>query len=116
LGGGQLFARRHSYPQTCSLGEQRIIEIGRILLADPQLILLDEPTQGLNPQWIEEIIKLIGAIRAKGTTIVLIEHKMAVVTSLADRVAVLANGKKIAEDTPSAVKRDPAVISAYLGT
>ena len=116
IGGGRFYRRRHDYPHSCSLGEQRVIELARILLAEPELILLDEPTQGLNPQWIEETMAMLDVIKRGGKTIVLIEHKMAVVMSIADRVAVLVNGSKIAEDTPAAVRRDPAVISAYLGT
>jgi branched-chain amino acid transport system ATP-binding protein len=116
LGGGELYPRRHDYPQHLSLGQQRIVEIARVLAADPTCILTDEPTGGLNPRWVESLVALIEQIRSWGTTILLIEHKMSVVMSLADHVTVLNFGEKIAEGTAREVRHHPAVISAYLGT
>jgi len=116
LGEGQLYPRRHDYPQNLSLGQQRIVEIARVLAADPVCILADEPTGGLNPVWVEHVVGIVEKIRAWGKTVVLIEHKMSVVMSLADHVVVLNFGEKIAEGAPGDVRRDRAVIDAYLGS
>jgi len=116
LGEGQLYPRRHDYPQNLSLGQQRIVEIARVLAADPACILADEPTGGLNPVWVEHVVGIVEKIRAWGKTVVLIEHKMSVVMSLADHVVVLNFGEKIAEGAPGDVRRDRAVIDAYLGS
>ena len=115
LGEGQLYPRRHDYPQHLSLGQQRIVEVARVLAADPTCILADEPTGGLNPVWVESLVAIVEKIRAWGKTVMLIEHKMSVVMSLADHVVALNFGEKIAEGPPSDVRRDRAVIDAYLG-
>jgi ABC-type branched-subunit amino acid transport system ATPase component len=116
LGGGELYPRRHDHPQNLSLGQQRMIEIARVLAADPECILADEPTGGLNPVWVEGLVAVIQQIRSWGKTVVLIEHKMSVVMSLADHVVALNFGEKIAEGPPGDVRRDRAVIDAYLGS
>ena len=102
----------------CNLpyGMQRRLEIGRALANDPQLLLLDEPTAGMNPQETVEMIKLIRQLRDElGTSIILIEHDMRVVMDISDQISVLDYGKKIAEGTPKEIQANTRVIEAYLG-
>jgi len=98
-----------------SYGEQRRLEIARALATEPKLLALDEPAAGMNATETENLKTLLQTIRASGITVMLIEHDVKLILGLCDRVAVLDYGKKIAEGVPEEVRRNPAVIAAYLG-
>jgi branched-chain amino acid transport system ATP-binding protein len=96
-------------------GDQRRLEIARAMASDPSLLLLDEPAAGMNPQETNALMELIYAIRARGITILLIEHHMKLVMGISERIMVLDHGVKIAEGTPEEIRADSRVIGAYLG-
>ncbi len=96
-------------------GDQRRLEIARALATDPGLVLLDEPTAGMNPQETAAAMQLVRRIRDQGLAVVVIEHDMKFIFNVCDRVAVLVQGQKLVEGTPSEVQGDPRVVEAYLG-
>jgi len=98
-----------------SYGQQRAVELARALVSDPELLLLDEPAAGLNMRETVELAKLVGRIRERGITVLVVEHDMGLVMNVSDEVVVLSYGEKIADAEPRAVQKHPEVIRVYLG-
>src|SRR5579859_195261 len=105
------------FGRNLSYGDQRRLEVARALATQPRLVLLDEPTAGMNPQETVEFTDFVGRLRSeRNLTVLLIEHDMRVVMGVSDRVTVLDYGEKIAEGTPQEIQKNERVIEAYLGT
>ncbi|MEA2473616.1 MAG: branched-chain amino acid transport system ATP-binding protein [Thermoleophilaceae bacterium] len=106
----------HEISTNLAYGDQRRLEIARALASDPKLLLLDEPTAGMNPQESAQLTDFMRKLRdERGTTILLIEHDMKVVMGVSERITVLDHGEKIAEGEPQEVRNNPRVVEAYLG-
>jgi branched-chain amino acid transport system ATP-binding protein len=101
--------------KTLSGGQRKLLELARVLMAEPSIILLDEPAAGVNPSLMELIIDRLVALNRQGTTLLVIEHNMDLVTRLCGRVIVMANGRLLASGPPSFLWRDARVVQAYLG-
>src|SRR4029453_14714670 len=111
-----LHDRDEELAKNLAYGDQRRLEIARALASEPRLLLLDEPTAGMNPRETDALTELIGLLREEiGLAILLIEHHMEVVMTTADRITVLDYGTRIAEGTPAEIRRNAKVIEAYLG-
>jgi ABC-type branched-subunit amino acid transport system ATPase component len=98
-----------------SYGQQKLLELAGVLMADPETIMLDEPAGGVNPALIDRIASLVRDLNAEGKTFLIVEHNMDLVMSLSDHVVVFDRGRQICEGPPSVVQNDPRVLEAYLG-
>lgn len=106
---------RQAAAGTLSGGQQKLLELARVMMVEPKLILLDEPTAGVNPTLIETLIDKIVALNARGTSFLIVEHNMDVVMRICARIVVMAQGRKIFEGTAAEVMREQRVVDAYLG-
>ena len=106
---------RNEYAGNLSYGQQKLLEFIRVLMTDPELILLDEPAAGVNPTLLNELLAAITRLRDQGKTILIVEHDMKVVMGLCETVFVLDYGEKIAEGPPGVIQTDERVIEAYFG-
>ncbi len=107
--------RAKDSPGSLPYGQRRLLEIARALASDPKVLLLDEPAAGLSASEVDDLAARLRRFRQNGTTAVVVEHNMRFVMGLADQISVLSFGKKIADGTPDAVRKNDAVIEAYLG-
>ncbi|MCO5115160.1 MAG: ABC transporter ATP-binding protein [Ottowia sp.] len=103
------------FARNLSGGQQKLLELARVLMAEPRLILLDEPGAGVNPTLLATIMDKLQELHARGITFLIIEHNMDLITQLCDPVLVLAQGRLLMQGTPQAVRSDPRVLEAYLG-
>ncbi len=111
----QLRDLKNEYAENLSGGQKKLLSLGRILMSEPKLLLLDEPTAGVNPTLVKDLMVAIRNLRdQQGITILLVEHNMRVISEICERVIVLDFGQKIAEGTPEEIQRSEEVLEAYL--
>ena len=115
LFGEDLLPHLEDFADTLSYANKRRLEIARALVAEPKLLLLDEPTAGMNPHESAEVVQLMRTIQQAGVTVLLIEHDMRVILGVSQRIVVLDHGEKIAEGLPDDIRRNEDVIRAYMG-
>jgi ABC-type branched-subunit amino acid transport system ATPase component len=106
---------RGEFAGNLSYGQQRLLEFARVLMIDPDLILLDEPAAGINRSLLNDLLSAIRDLRASGKTVLIVEHDMKVVMDLAEKIFVLDHGEKLTEGTPEIVLKDQRVMEAYFG-
>ena len=111
----KLLEKRNDFAGSLSGGQRKLLEMARALMSKPTMVMLDEPMAGVNPALTQSLLGHIQALRDTGTTVLFVEHDMHMVRHISDWVAVMAEGKLVAEGPPEAVMSDPAVIDAYLG-
>lgn len=106
---------RDEYAGNLSGGQRKLLELGRVLMTDPDLVLLDEPVAGVNPSLTENLLDRITDLRDEGYTFLVVEHDMEVIMELSDWIIVMHQGKKLTEGTPAEIQEDERVVDAYLG-
>jgi len=106
---------KNEYAGNLSYGQQKLLEFARVLMTDPELILLDEPAAGVNRTLLNELLEAIRNLRAQGKTVFIVEHDMKVIMDLSEKIFVLDYGEKIAEGPPGLIQSDERVIEAYFG-
>jgi branched-chain amino acid transport system ATP-binding protein len=110
-----LIKKKDDFAGSLSGGQRKLLEMARALMADPELVMLDEPMAGVNPALKQSLLGHVKSLRDEGRTVLFVEHDMDMVRDISDWVVVMAQGKVVAEGPPDSVMSDPAVIDAYLG-